>query len=55
MPASPKIHFNQDAYAWLMALTTPKQLSANSTLGEFVEAETKRNMRQAIQYMQEKA
>lgn len=50
-----RIYFSEDAFAWLMQATQPRQLSCNATLGEFVENETKRELRERIAHLQAKA
>lgn len=48
-----KIHFNDEAYKWLMALLMPNDtMPVNSTLQEYVANETKRDLRHKIEFMQ---
>jgi len=56
MPATtPKrIHFNDDSFAWLMALTHPVELHVNATLQEYVANEVRRDMNKKIEFMQNK-
>jgi spermidine/putrescine-binding protein len=50
-----KIHFNEDAYQWLMALLKPNDnMHVNSTLQEYVANETKRDLRNKVEFMQNK-
>ena len=50
-----RIHFNDEAYQWLMALLKPNDtLPVNATLQEYVANETKRDLRNKVEFMQNK-
>lgn len=56
MPATTpkKIHFNQDSFEWLMALTNNRAINVNSTLQEYTANNVLRDLRDKIEFMQNK-
>ena len=56
MPATvqKKIHFSEEAFNWLMALTRPVELHVNATLQEYTANEVRRDMNRKIEFMQNK-